>query len=202
MAEYHKRKRDESAGYVLRGIVWSLRQGWRGTRWLGRGAWRATVWSIALAWTLTVWSVTLPWRTLKAIGRWWRGPEPYFESERERDIYRRIRLRFRRRNRLRLHGFIYLALNGFFWAQWFTMRNYLSAATWWSYIGLTFVLSVMLLYHYLSIRSAEAEENALAEALDRERWRADDAARYMRLSDDGELFEVVEEDEKRKHRRR
>lgn len=214
-----KRKREEIPGWgdVLLEIVasigrggWSvLRWGWRGitgaARWMGRWTWRAVVWSAGLAWALTVWTVLLPWRVLKAVWRWWNGPEPYFESERERDIYRRIRRRFRRRNRLRLHGAFYLLVNGYLWFGWYQSRFFMMPGVIWSYFFVSGVLTVVLLFHYLYVRSREAEEQAIEEAIERERaWQSQqmDEVRYLRLSDDGELLDddYIEEEIKRKRR--
>ncbi|MBZ0294922.1 MAG: hypothetical protein K8L99_20335, partial [Anaerolineae bacterium] len=165
--------------------------------------WQAVVWRAGRAWAIRVWSVLLPWRMLKAVWRWWNGPEPYFESERERDIYRRIRRRFRRRNRLRLHGIIYLLANSYVWFEWQHYRFFRPSGTIWSYLFVTGVLTLVLLFHYLHMRSSEAEERAIEEAIDRERaWQSQqmDESRYLRLSDEGELLDdyYVEEEIKRK----
>lgn len=178
------------------GVKWSAIGTWRALKWTGRWSWRGVVFTAALAWAITVWIVLLPWRLLGGLWRWWRGPEPYFESERERDIYLRIRRRFRRRNRFRVHLLGFILFNAFLWSQLLTSlysdpRPALVLLVTWT---------IVLLFHYLHLRSGEAEDDALTEALERERAYTDtrDSARYLRLvDDDGEFYEDIPAKRKR-----
>ncbi len=192
---------------------------WRGTRWTLRGSTRALIFTGGLLWTTTVWTLRLPWRMLRGLWRWWNGPHPYFESERERDIYYRIRRHFRRRRRHRLHVFAYVLVNISLWAQFasrpYPLMFYPERALWsqpvWGHIVFTAAWSVILLFHYLHLRSAEAEDQAIEEALERERFYADrqhearyieDNARYARLTDDGEIVDEYDDDPHMKRKRR
>ena len=214
-----KRKREEipTLGGMLGamgGGVWRFSQRaisrvlhwtWLAVKWSAIGSWRAVVWLTLFTWKGAGWALGLPGRMLGGVVRWWRGPEPYFESERERDIYQRIRRQFRRRNRFLLHTFTYLALNSAFWIQWYNMSRGAYPPSLWNYLALSVVTSLFLLFHFLQMRSAVAEENALETALNRERYYADqyDSLRYTRLSDDGEIVDdyYVDETEAKRKRR-
>ncbi len=73
-----------------------------------------------------------------------------------------------------------------------------------NYVALTVVTSVFLLFHFLQMRSAIAEDAALESALNRERYYADqyDSLRYARLSDDGEIVDDYYLDEAEAKRKR
>lgn len=200
-----------SARLVWRGIAQSLRWSWYGTRWGLRGAGYGLAFSAGIMWELLVWTLRLPLNMTRGLWRWWNGPEPYFESERERDIYYRIRRHFRRRRRFSLHIIAYLAINSAFWLQWYNMRSASYPPSALNYAALTIVTSFFLLFHYIHLRSAETEERAIEEALERERFYADrqsdpyyveNVERYARLADDGEIVNELysEEDYKRKRR--
>ncbi len=200
-----------SARLMWRGVVQSLRWSWYGTRWGLRGAGYSLAFSAGILWEFVVWTLRLPLRMMRGLWRWWSGPEPYFESARERDIYYRIRRHFRRRRRFTLHIIAYLAINSAFWLQWYNMSSSPYPPRALNYAALTVVTSFFLLFHYLHLRSAEAEEQAIEEALERERFYASQHAMaydegydpaYMRLVDDGEIVDerYIEEERKRKRR--
>jgi hypothetical protein len=187
---------------AVRYSMWGL---WLALKWSAIGAWKATAFMAGLAWAVMVWTALLPWRMLRGLWQWWRGPEPYFENERERDIYRRIRRRFRRRNRFRLHTLIYLLFNGMIWLDWLTLPRFTYAPAW-PFFAVLIGWGAVLLFHYLYVRSAEAEDNALDAALERERAYADrqrrDSERYLRLVDEAgtEMDDETQRPAKRKRR--
>ncbi len=180
-----------------------LRWTWLMIRWTAIKSWQLTALAGVFTWKATIWTLRLPWRMLRGVGRWWLGPQPYFENERERDIYNRIRRQFRRRNRFRLHTFAYLVINSAFWIQWLNLSWSPYRVNFLNYVALSVVTSFFLLFHFLQMRSAVAEENAIEAALSHERHFADyhDNIRYSRLTDDGEIVDeyyLEEEMSKRK----
>lgn len=177
--------------FSLQSIRALLRWTWRMVRWSAIKTWQLTTLVAVFTWKGVVWMTLLPWRMLHGLVRWWRGPEPYFENERERDIYNRIRRQFRRRNRFRLHIFAYLTINSAFWLQWLNMSWAGYGMNFPHYIVLSVVTSFFLLFHFLQMRSAVAEEHAIEAAISRERHYVDyqDERRYSRLIDDSEIVD-------------
>lgn len=176
-----------------------------------RGLWRATLWTVKAPFRLLRWT----WRGLNHL---MNGRVPEFETVREREIYRRIKRRFRRRNRLITHLFIFVLVMGTTWVSWLTSLND------WGYrwrgpytgqiIAFTLLWVFFLIFHYVRYRMGESEDNALEAALEREYEREArsqplyyeevdeyyDPAAYDHLADDGHIHNPGPSKAKRRQR--
>ena len=137
-----------------------------------RWAWRATVWASRIVWQATRWSAKAPFRflgwLLHGLNTLINGRLPEFETAREREIYRRIRRHYRRRNRLHTHILVFVAGIALLWIE---RANRL----YWSpfhplepYVFFTVLWTALLGFHYMRVHMGETEDNALEAALERE----------------------------------
>ncbi|MBZ0302432.1 MAG: hypothetical protein K8J31_21980 [Anaerolineae bacterium] len=127
-------------------------------------------------WRVTLWAVKAPFRALGWLFRSLilliNGRPPEFETAREREIYRRVKRRYRRRNRLMTHLFAFILILGTAWISWLASLND------WAYrwrepytgqvIAFTLLWAFFLIFHYVRYRMSESEDQALETALERE----------------------------------
>jgi hypothetical protein len=158
-----------------------LRWSWQATRWTLRQCGRVLAWAgrwtgRALAWTWRT-SLLLLLQPLRGLGWLWQcgielifGRIPEFDTVREREIFLRIRRRFRRRNHFITHLIVFIVVSGSLWVEWLNrdlmFRGPLSAR-----LGFIGMWAVVLLLHYIRLRMGEAEDAALEAALEREYQR-------------------------------
>jgi hypothetical protein len=153
-------------------VVKPLRWLWQATVWTARVSWRATLWTLKWSWQAALWCIKTPLRwTGWLLRESWAlifGRMPEFETAREREIWRRIRRRFRRRNLFITHLFAFALINGGLWVDWlnrFYQWQYYATS---GYFVLTLAWGFLLLFHYIRLRMGEAEDDALEAALERE----------------------------------
>ena len=138
-----------------------------------RWAWQVTLWSLRWTWRATVWAIKAPFRwtgwLLRELWALSFGRMPELETAREREIWRRVRRRYRRRNFFMTHIFAFALIIGGMWIQYLslTWRSYATP-----YLFVTLIWAFFLLYHFVRYRLAEAEDTALEAALEREYERA------------------------------
>jgi hypothetical protein len=172
--------------WAWQGTLSALRWSWRQTVAMLHWSWRftkqAAVWTLRATWAATKWTVVAPFRGL----RWLFGGEEPIPQNRYDEIRLRIRRHYRRRNRFITHLLLFALANVVMWVNAIIM-NYYYYGTMYSVvgqqtIGISIFWGVMLLYHYIRVRMADAEDQAIEAALERERaWEfgqhfVDDAA--------------------------
>lgn len=95
----------------LQGAWWLTQKTAQGSWWLARhsakGAWWLTKNGAQLAWDATKWAVNAPVRAFTWVWYLVMGLPPEFETQREKNIYRLIRRRTRRRNFFMAHTLLY-----------------------------------------------------------------------------------------------
>ena len=176
-----KRKNDEYESFIPQLLSALVRLLWRLTRGSFhvlvtiplRWTWRVTVWLARILWQATIWSAKAPFRflgwLLHGLNILINGRMPEFETAREREIYRRIKRRFRRRNRLYTHLFAFVMGNGVIWIEWLSRPYYWRTSSYLSpYAFITLAWVIILSFHYFRLRLADAEDDALEAALERE----------------------------------
>ena len=165
----------------LRGIWWMGRQSLRGLWWFGRQTTRGTWWFVKNAfqvtWAASVWAVKMPLRVMAWMWHLIMGLPPEFETQRETNIYRLIRRRYRRRNFFTFHTLIY-ALSMLTGAALLIDRyNHLLTARVdpWLDMGWAVIAGILwtmiLAFHFVRLKSGENEDHDLHEALEREYTR-------------------------------
>lgn len=193
-------------------IAAPLRWAWRQSAKLLRLSWKGTVAVARWSWKAVIWSARLPFRflrwTWRAIALFlWGGPEP---EEPLAALKWRIQRRFRRRNRFITHLFAFALILGAGWLSWFSRPFYPPYdPTWGTPLGAAIVWSVFLAFHYVRLRSGDAEDHAIEAALERHQhmpFMVEDEVvyddRYARLVDEREWPEqMTGEAEKRKRKR-
>ncbi|MCB9454394.1 MAG: 2TM domain-containing protein [Anaerolineaceae bacterium] len=150
----------------LAALRWSWRQTVAALRWSWRTAGRVTRWSLRVTWAATVWTATAPFRGL----RWLFGGKEPAPQNRYEEIRQRIRRHYRRRNRFITHLLLFILGNAMMWINAASLYyGYLNSAILRQTIGISIGWAIALLYHYLRVRMADAEDQALETALERER---------------------------------
>ncbi len=133
-------------------------------------------------------------------------PHPEFDTAREREIFLRIRRRYRRRNHFILHLFAFVGINAGMWIDWLDMTAYRYDAyapySLGPRLGFMAFWGVVLLLHYIRLRMGEAEDRELENALEREYERQQPLyyeemdeyyGDYAHLSDDPAAAEYLPE---------
>ena len=175
--EKEKRKNDDAPS-----MFWTLLQSlWhytivlplQGTWWLTqqsvRGAWWLTKQSAKLGWAATVWTVNMPLRVLTWLWQLIMGLPPEFETQREKNIYRLFRRRYRRRNFFMAHTLLYslgLFVSG---VAMMSIFRYSSRYDPFQAISSTAAFAItwtiIWAFHLMHKRSGDSEDKELREAL-------------------------------------
>lgn len=147
---------------------WTWHQSVAALRWSWRTTGQVTRWSLRMTWAMTVWTVTSPFRGL----RWLFSSKEPVPQNRYEAIQQRIRRHYRRRNRFITHLLLFILGSA---AMWINVANasyypiYMYTVVLQQTIGISIGWAIALLYHYLRVRMADAEDQALEAALERER---------------------------------
>ncbi len=199
--EKRKRKRDDhysvwasvgvAAAFMWRNLVvkptrFMLGALWLLTLWTARAAWRTTVWTVHQTWALTKWTALAPFRAVRGLyNTFVRGiPEP---DDPFQAIRWRIKRRFRRRQRFLTHLFAFLGVNFIAVADALMNSFKYQAYTGRSLMGYGVIMTfwlVLIVFHFMRMRLADAEDHAMQSALERQTpyLVEDDYARYARLT--------------------
>ena len=129
-------------------------------RWL----WRATVWTAIAPFRLLRW-------LLHGLNILINGRIPEFETVREREIYLRVKRRYRRRSRFITHVFAFVLVNGIMWIEWFSRPDYYRPQSGPAYVGITLIWAFFLLFHHMRVRLGNEEDDAMEAAFEREYQR-------------------------------
>ena len=173
---------------------WSAYQCWRAVRWSWNSTGRAIAWTASTSWAAIVWTWNLPGRIFRAV----RG-----DNSDKPEIVRLIEGRYSRRFRFFSHLALYviavlLASPNWRLNQFAYQRDLPWIIAW----------GVIVLLHIIKFFVDEARDNALETALERGLWvdrqvvqgqSYDD--RVARLSDDGELVYMVEDEKPKANHR-
>ncbi|MCB9450794.1 MAG: hypothetical protein H6672_05110 [Anaerolineaceae bacterium] len=147
---------------------WAWRQSVAVLRWAWRTTGRATRWTLRVTWAVTVWTVVAPIRGV----RWLFGSKEPVPQNRYEEIRQRIRRHYRRRNRFITHLLLFILGDGLLWINVASATHYpeyMQTVVLQQTIGISVVWAVVLLFHYIRVRMADAEDLALETALERER---------------------------------
>jgi hypothetical protein len=123
------------------------------------------------------------------------------------EIRKRIEKRYDQRAEMLSHTIAFVVVNGFVWGAWL-LTDPLARMTAVIPAALTILWFVGFAIHGVQYLTAEARERAIEQALERERewyYQGEHKAkrdRLTRLTDDGELVEVVEDEEELGDRRK
>jgi len=195
-------------------FVWSWRQLARLVTWTFRLCAAVTRWTLRSAWQAAVWTARLPFHALAWLWQLVFGPPVRFSDPRYAEIYALIARRYRRRSRFITHFFVFAITNSILWLGWlydrqFTYNYYPSNPFTSTPILFTLLWSMVLVFHYIRMKHGVEEDQAIEQAIEREReWQArqrrdDYGAAYGRLADDAEPVELrpfMDEPLKRKNR--
>lgn len=164
-------------GMVLpaKGAWWLTKNSTQGAWWLTKNfagnTWYVTKNAAIYAWQGTVWTVTAPFKLL----RWlFIEPMPEFENPRQAQAYKLVRRYYRRRRWLMTHAFIYSGLLAVGMLQIFSLLRIqaetglnmfypISSAA--AFIAF---FTMLLLFHFVRARTSNAEDEALANVLERD----------------------------------
>ncbi len=143
-------------------------------------------------WAATVWTLRLPGRALTKLfgGNGKHKPE----------AIRRIEKRYGRRFRYFSHLAVFAVIASITWLNAVNDPRFNDPLRMDELIEGTVVWGVILLIHTIKFLTDEAKDRAIERELERERaWQMDGyGERVLRLSEDGELVEMVEEWDKPK----
>lgn len=151
----------------LRGLWWLGRQSAHGLWWVTKNTFQLVLIVSMLAISIPVYSMRWMWRLIMGIS-------PEFETQRENNIYRLIRRRYRRRNFFTFHALIYVLSLVTGSALLIDRYNHLLTARvdpwldmgWAAVAGLLWTM--ILAFHFVRLKSGENEDRDLHEALERE----------------------------------
>lgn len=167
---------------------------WQATRAAFSYGWLATQATAFYAWQGTVWMVTAPFRLL----RWlFIEPLPEFDNPRQAQAYKLVRRYYRRRRWLMTHAFIYAGIMsvGLIQFFWLLRRQVEIGQSLSSALGSTFAFmmffTVLMAFHFMRVRMGNAEDEALADVLDRDYGRS---ARKPHLPDEYEYHGRLDDD--------
>ncbi len=186
--------------WTWRAAGWSVRQTratigwtWRAAGWSVRRTRIAIRWSFRQMWAATVWTWRLPGRALAKL----RG-----DNKRKSEAVHRIEKRYGRRFRYFSHLAVFAVIASITWLNAATDPRFNDpfGRNMDELIEGTVVWAVILLIHTIKFLTDEAKDRAIERELERERaWQMDGyGERVLRLSEDGELVEMVEEWDKPK----
>lgn len=181
-----------------------LRWGWRLTG-------RVLNFAIDKSVKVVIWTARAPFRFMGWLWQWlFGGPEP---DDPMQALRWRIKRRYRRRNRFITHVFAFVGFNGVLWWDRFSYAWRISYdySPWYlSPLGFTLLWGVLLLFHYVRVRTGDAEDSAMETALQHQTaWETpyvveDEVVydeRYARLSDDEMVDHPLDERVKQKRKR-
>lgn len=112
------------------------------------------------------------------------------------EIRKRITKRYENRAEFFIHLVSFVIINALLWSELVFRRG-------WLMTGFTGLWFIGLVAHFINFLTYEARERAIERAIERERgWMSDSGSSpklkrdsYARLSDDGELVEIVDADD-------